>query len=43
MTKFKIEVTEGIFPWGEVSSKVTNVSFEPGVRTEWNLPLIPWT
>ena len=66
MTKFKIEVTEGIFLWGEVnpnsiapeirpnynypfvadhkvSAKVTNVSFEPGARTEWNLPLIPWT
>ena len=27
----------------EVSAKVTSVSFEPGARTEWNLPQIPWT
>jgi len=36
MTKFKIEVTEGIFPWGEVTPNST----APEIRPSYNYPLV---
>ena len=39
MTKFKIEVTEGIFPWGEVNPISTAPRYASAITTHLLLTL----